>query len=248
LHGHTLAAIRGRLGTLPLPWALAVGRAVAAGLSAVHEHAVHRDIKPDNIHLGDDGVVRVLDLGAGKFHRSLLVTTADRTLGTVPYMSPEQLSIDATLDGRSDLFSLGTVLAEIISGVHPFAPAGLAHENVFTLVRRIVTEAPPSLGDLAPWIPSHVVATVDRALRRDREERYESAAAFGDALGADVDRLERVAGPGYPLRVLMDELNGVTAPPANAAADAAVTLTTDDAPHLETVDDEADTNVMVRER
>src|SRR5262249_38128032 len=68
LEGHTLGAAKRRLGQLPLRWALAAGRAVAAGLSAVHEHAVHRDVKPDNIHLGNDGVVRVLDLGAGKFH------------------------------------------------------------------------------------------------------------------------------------------------------------------------------------
>jgi serine/threonine-protein kinase len=245
LQGHTLAAVKRALGKLPLRSALAVGSAVAAGLSAVHEHAVHRDVKPDNIHLGDDGVVRVLDLGAGKFHRSLLVTTADRTLGTVPYMSPEQLSVDASVDGRSDLFSLGTVLAEIISGVHPFAPAGLAHENVFTLVRRIVMEAPPSLGDLAPWVPAHVVVTVDRALRRDREQRYESAAAFGAALAADIDRVAREGGPDEPLRMPLDDLRDGAAPPAGAGSGA---LPSPPPASTETVDDEADTCVMVRER
>ena len=143
-----------------------------SGLAAVHAYAVHRDVKPDNVHLGNDGTVRVLDLGAGKFHRSLMVTTADRALGTVPYMSPEQLSINAAVDGRSDVFSLGTLLVELISGVHPFAPEGFANENIFTLVRRIVSDAPVSLAALAPWVPAFVAATIDKALARAVDARH----------------------------------------------------------------------------
>jgi serine/threonine-protein kinase len=101
LEGHTLAQVRQRLGKLPLPWTLRIGQAVADGLDAVHAHSIHCDIKPENVHLGNDGIVRVLDLGAGKFHHRGLLTTGAGVLGTVPYMSPEQLSKSAALDARS---------------------------------------------------------------------------------------------------------------------------------------------------
>jgi serine/threonine-protein kinase len=263
LEGHTLAAVKHRMGKLPLPWALAVGRSVASGLAAVHAFAVHRDVKPDNVHLGNDATVRVLDLGAGKFHSSLMMTTADRTLGTVPYMSPEQLTIDAPVDGRSDVFSLGTLLVELISGIHPFAPDGFDNENVFTLVRRIVT-SPVSLAALAPWVPAFVAATIDKALARAASERYESATAFAAALDADLDRLERAVGRREPLQTLVRHLNrapsptGLEAPSAEPGLAARAPIGAPEraapaappasrpGPAAQTVDDEADTNMMVR--
>jgi serine/threonine protein kinase len=197
------------MGRLPLPWALRIGRDVAAGLGAVHTCAVHRDVKPDNVHLGGDAVIRVLDLGAGKFHNFGLLTTGSSTVGTVPYMSPEQISTGAVpLDARSDLFSLGVLLVELVSGGHPFAPEGLARENVFTLVNRIVSSDPVSLRALAPWVPAYVVETVDRATRKDRAARFATAAEMGDALAVALARLERDVGPGEPLATLVREMRG----------------------------------------
>ncbi len=216
LVGHTLGAIQRRLHRLPLPWALAIGAAAAEGLAAVHAYAVHRDVKPENLHLGDDAVVRVLDLGAGKFHRRGLLTTGGGTLGTVPYMSPEQLSTAAPIDARSDLFSLALVLAELISGVHPFAPDGLAHENVYTLVRKIVTGPPLSMKRLAPWVPDHIAAVIDRALARDRDQRHAGAAELAAALRDALAHLERDVGGGEPLATLVAELGHLDAPPAGA--------------------------------
>jgi serine/threonine protein kinase len=216
LEGHTLAAVTRKVGRLPLPWALAVGRAAAEGLAAVHAHAVHRDVKPANLHLGNDATVRVLDLGAGKFHRSVMLTTADRTLGTVPYMSPEQLTSRASVDGRSDVFSLATVLVELISGVHPFAPNGFASENIFTVVQRIMSGPPASLAALAPWVPPFVTATIDQALARAPDARPPTAAAFAAALAADLERLERQVGASEPLATLVQHLRG--SPPAAHAA------------------------------
>jgi len=243
LCGHTLGAVKRRLGRLPLPWALRIGADVAAGLTAVHGYAVHRDIKLENIHVGDDGIVRVLDLGAGKFHRSGLLTTGDGTLGTVPYMSPEQLSVGPGVDGRSDLFSLGVVVTELVSGVHPFAPRGLASENVYSLVRNILAVTPVALRGLAPWVPEYVAATVDRALARRREDRWASAAELHEALVLDLERLEREVGRGEPLETLVAELNG----PQNLAP-IAVPAAPEVEPALATVDDEADTAVMGRAR
>jgi serine/threonine-protein kinase len=206
LTGHTWAQIHAHFPRLPLPWALKIGRAATAGLSAVHAYAVHRDIKPENLHLGDDAVVRVLDLGAGKFHRSGLLTTNGGTLGTVPYMSPEQMSPSNPLDGRSDIFSLGVVLLELVSGVHPFAPSGLDNENMFTLVSKIVGGPPLAIRSFAPWVPGHVAEVIDRALDRDPARRHGSAAELGAALGAALERLEREVGAGAPLEALVAEL------------------------------------------
>jgi eukaryotic-like serine/threonine-protein kinase len=246
LEGHTLAQVRQRMGRLPLPWALRIGRAVTEGLSAVHAYAVHRDVKPENVHLGDDAVVRVLDLGAGKFHHFGLLTTCGSTVGTVPYMSPEQLSLaSGVVDARSDVFSLGVMLAELVSGVHPFAPGGLAEENVFTLVNRIVSGEPVSLRALAPWAPGYVVEVVDRASRKDREQRFASAAEMGEALAAALERLEREVGPGEPLATLVAELNGLLEGSAGSRVATPVSETrTLDLGLRET--EEADTAVMRR--
>ena len=213
LEGHTLAQIKHRLGRLPLPWTLRIGRSVADGLAAVHTLAVHRDVKAENIHFGNDAVVRILDLGAGKFHTFGLLTTGTSTVGTVPYMSPEQLAPKGEVDNRSDLFSLGILLAELISGAHPFAPQGLHRENVFTMVNKIVSTEPVSLKGLAPWAPAYVVEVVDRAVQKDKAARFADAAEMSAALDMAIARLEHEVGPGEPLQTLVAELNG---PPTGA--------------------------------
>jgi eukaryotic-like serine/threonine-protein kinase len=253
LVGHTLADIQKRMGRLPLPWALVIGESIARGLAAVHGYAVHRDIKPENIHLGDDGVVRVLDLGAGKFHRSGLLTTGGGVLGTVPYMSPEQLSTEAPIDGRSDLFSLGLVLAELISGAHPLAPDGLAKENVFTLVTKIIAGPPLSLQRMAPWVPDHIAAVVDRALTRDRTQRHAGATELADALHDARVRLELEVGRGEPLATLVAELNRSEEAPPRALDPLAVTAVASASVPVapvafESVDSDADTLVKDAKR
>ena len=221
LTGHTLAQVHQRMARLPLPWALRIGRAITDGLEAVHAYAVHRDIKPENLHLGNDAIVRVLDLGAGKFHRSGLLTTNGGTLGTVPYMAPEQMSLESAVDARTDIFSLGLVLMELISGVHPVAPQGFERENVFTFIRKIIAGPPLSLRGLAPWVPGHVAEVLDKAVLRDPDLRYRSAAELGAALTMALERLEREVGVGEPLGTLVAELgrpDGGAAPAANPFA------------------------------
>jgi serine/threonine protein kinase len=244
LIGHTLAQVKARLGKVPLPWALRIGTQACAGLAAVHPHAVHRDIKPENIHLGADAVVRLLDLGAGKFHDHGLLTTGGSTLGTVPYMSPEQVLPNTSVDARADLFALGIVLAELISGVHPFAPGGLASENVFRLVRKIVGDTPVSLKGLAPWVPDHVGLVIDRALDRDRDRRWGSAAELGAALTAALDRHEHEVGPGEPLSTLVRDLHDE----GDAARTVSPLASMEGAASPTVPSDEADTLVLDRAR
>ena len=242
LTGHTWAQVHRRLARLPLPWALRLGAAVAAGLEAVHAYAVHRDIKPENLHLGNDAIARVLDLGAGKFHRDGLQTTNGGTLGTVPYMSPEQASAGDTIDGRSDIFSLGVVLVELISGVHPLAPLGFENENMFAFIHKIVDGPPVALRAFAHWVPVHVADVLDKAVVRDQGLRYGSAAEFGAALDGALRRLERDVGTAEPLETLVAELNRVGADAAPEANPFAAT-----APFAAPAADDDETLVMQRD-
>ncbi len=247
LTGYTWAQVHQRMARLPLPWALRIGRAATDGLEAVHAYAVHRDLKPENLHLGNDAVVRVLDLGAGKFHRSGLLTTNGGTLGTVPYMAPEQMTSEMTVDARCDVFSLGLVLMELISGVHPLAPEGFENENVFTFVRKIVAGPPLLLRDLAPWVPVHVAEVLEKAVLRDRALRYGSAADFGAALSLALQRLEHEVGVGEPIGTLVAELGRlddrtvVAANPFAATAPAPLASTEDETPLASTVSEHGET-------
>ncbi len=206
LYGYTLRDLLDLLSKLPVPWALKVARDAAYGLSAVHAFAVHRDIKPENIHIGHDAIVRVLDLGAGKFHHLGITTTGTSAIGTVPYMSPEQIEDPSSIDARSDVFSLGVVLFELLAGKHPHALNGFDKENVFSIVRSIITSEPARLGEIASWVPEPVIEVVERAMKRDRSQRYDSAASLSRALGQALATLERASGPAAPLSTLTSAL------------------------------------------
>ena len=124
LRGKTVAEIIAEHGSLPMPWGINIIRDVCRGLQAIHSVAIHRDVKPANLFLTTDAVVQILDLGASRFlQQGILVTTKGFQLGTVPYMSPEQIR-NRPLDGRSYLFSATVVLYELITGRHPFASDG----------------------------------------------------------------------------------------------------------------------------
>jgi hypothetical protein len=114
---------------------------------------------------------------------------------------------------------------ELVSGVHPLAPRGLDTENIFTFVRKIVAGPPLSAREIAPWVPGHVAAVLDKAVVRDRALRYQSAADFGAALTTALQRLEREVGVGEPLGTLVAELGrlgGRTVVAANPFAATAV--------------------------
>lgn len=182
LEGETL---RQRVERSPLPWrkAVEIGIALAEGLSAAHAKGIiHRDLKPANIFLTGDGRVKILDFGLALLQPVLsagqetAVPTQSGTLvGTVDYMSPEQLRA-APVDARSDLFSLGGVLYEMSSGNRPFA-----RESGAETIGAILSESAPDL--LASGkVPPEFCRIIEHCLEKNPSERFQSARDLGFAL------------------------------------------------------------------
>ncbi len=154
---------------LPLAEALQIARQIASGLAKAHERGIfHRDIKPSNIIVATDGVARIIDFGLAK-SVDATATMDGSARGTPLYMSPEQAS-GKTVDARTDLWSLGVVLYEMLAGRPPFS--GDTHLQV---MHAIVHSDPPELREVRPDLPPGVERIVLRALQKDPSKRYQSA-------------------------------------------------------------------------
>jgi len=166
---------------MPVAEALQIARQIAAGLAKAHERGIfHRDIKPSNVIVAKDGVARIIDFGLAK--SSAATATLDgSTKGTPLYMSPEQASGKA-LDCRTDLWSLGAVLYEMLAARPPFPGDG----NL-AVMHAIVHDAPPKLRELRPDLPPEVDRIVARALEKDLARRYPSASEMAADLSAALD-------------------------------------------------------------
>jgi serine/threonine protein kinase/Tfp pilus assembly protein PilF len=198
IEGETL---RHRLmrGRMQLSEAVDVAIQVTSALAAAHEAGiVHRDIKPENIMLRPDGYVKVLDFGIAKLAESAFAeATADRAesttlaethlgslLGTVRYMSPEQ-ACGAPIDKRTDVWSLGVVLYEMVTGHAPFT-GGTAGE----VMASILEKEPPPLTSYVAHTPAELQQIISKTLRKDREERFHTAHELLEALKGLRHKLE----------------------------------------------------------
>ncbi|MCB0194908.1 MAG: protein kinase [Anaerolineae bacterium] len=181
VEGDTLAA---RLAA-PVPWPEAINLLlpVADALAYAHDRGViHRDIKPANILVSTEGKVKLTDFGVARLEAALRrITESGSTVGTPLYTAPEQLENQA-VDGRADLFSLGIVLFELMTGRHPFAGETLAQ-----VIHRIM-HTPADLQPLKAVAPPAVVQAVQIALNKDPADRYAGAADMGAALQAALDQ------------------------------------------------------------
>ncbi|NNG17427.1 MAG: protein kinase, partial [Gemmatimonadales bacterium] len=186
VEGETLADRLAREVQLPLADALRVTSEVAGALGYAHARGlVHRDIKPANIMLTaghavvtDFGIARAIEVAGGK-----QLTSAGMAVGTPAYMSPEQGTGAEAVDGRSDVYALGCVLYEMLTGEPPFtAPTATA------LIARHLSEAPRSIRTVRDTVPEHVETAILRALSKLPADRFQTAGGFGEALRTGATR------------------------------------------------------------
>ncbi len=159
--------------------AIAIAASVADGLAYAHERGiVHRDVKPGNIMVLPDGRVKIMDFGIARHHEPSVKTQTGVLLGSPQYMSPEQI-VGQPFDHRADIFSLGLVLYEMLTGVKPFAGDDIP-ELTFKVAN--LAARPPS--HIAPGLPPVLDFIIARALKKRAEERYQNAAELAHDLRA----------------------------------------------------------------
>ncbi len=183
--GGTVKALLESIGRMPAPLAAKVASGVLMGLGHAHAHGIiHRDIKPANLMLSQNGVLKLGDFGIAKASTDQTITETGNLFGTPAYMAPEQ-ALGGKVDARSDLFALGIVFYEMLTGTNPF----LSETATATIIKVSKGQCAP-IFETAPTVPREVERVVDRLLDVDPERRYQSAAeALADlrAYLVDVD-------------------------------------------------------------
>ena len=187
LEGEMLSDAIGRKGGFPPARALNIAAQIADALQASHEHGViHRDLKPDNVFLITRDTtldfVKVLDFGLAKLTPAGGATPTHNTgpgtiMGTPYYMSPEQCEGKGTVDHRADIYALGVILFEMLTGCVPFGGEGYGE-----VIIKHVTVRPPAARSLVPDLPPSIDALLSRALAKDPAHRFQSMADFREAL------------------------------------------------------------------
>jgi serine/threonine-protein kinase len=207
LKGETLQELLRVRGKLTVRQAIRIVRDICLGLEAVHQYAIHRDIKPANLHLGLDGVIRLLDLGACKWKQSgLHLTSTGMQLGTILYMSPEALDESTALDARGDIWSLGIVLYELLTGMSPFAFEDVLPASRFLIGNRILNERHVPLLTREPSFPPFLEQILSKALAKDPAQRFSSAEDFGRVLTGAIEYFERLEGSRDVMGELVEEM------------------------------------------
>jgi hypothetical protein len=211
-------------GPIPLPQAFAVMHGILQALDYAHKHAiVHRDMKPENVLLSDEGNVKVADFGIARLTDDSgggsTATKTGTTVGTPQYMSPEQVA-SSKVDGRSDLYSAGIVFYELVAGQPPFTAS--ESDGPFTLMAKHVQAPPKPPSVLRPGLDLRLEEVILKSLSKRPEERFQTGQEFDDAMSRIADRLcpgwLRSLEPGADLSKMVPAAaqGAATAPPAGA--------------------------------
>ena len=182
VEGITLKNYIERKGKLTVRETTSIAIQVAMGIEAAHNlNIVHRDIKPQNIMLLDNGQLRMMDFGIARISRAENQLTGGKAMGSVHYISPEQAKGDET-DFTSDIYSVGVMMYEMLSGHLPFDA-----DDVVEVAIKQISDKPQSLQELAPNVPHGLVEITERAMAKRPDNRYASAAEMLSALNAYVE-------------------------------------------------------------
>ena len=178
-------------GPIPLPQVFAVMHGVLQALDYAHKHSVvHRDMKPENVLLSDEGMVKVADFGIARLTDETGVggtaTKTGTTVGTPQYMSPEQVA-SSKVDGRSDLYSTGIMFYELVVGQPPFTAT--AADGPFTLMAKHVQAPPQPPSVHRPGLDLELEALILRSISKRPEERFQTGQEFDEAVARTADRL-----------------------------------------------------------
>src|SRR5271163_842750 len=193
VEGETLKELIRREGPLEIPQAIAYAIEIARALGAAHEHQiVHRDVKPHNVLISEEGGAKITDFGIARTLTEEGLTMAGRVLGTTDYVSPEQ-ALGQPVTGQSDLYSLGVVLFEMLTGDVPFHGS-----STVAVAMKHVREDIPDAQRLRPEISAATAAVVDRAVSKDLARRYQDAASMAgdleDVLAIEAARAGQATG------------------------------------------------------
>ena len=177
-------------GELTLDNSIRLGIEIGEALQEAHSKGiVHRDIKSDNIMLTGRGQAKIMDFGLAKLKGSLKLTRSTSTVGTLAYMAPEQIQ-GADADARSDIFSFGVLLFEMLTGKLPFRG-----EHEAAMMYSILNEAPESIQIHLPNASAELLHIINRALEKDPEDRYQSASEMVSELQRLLRQSSRIARP-----------------------------------------------------
>jgi len=183
-------------GPVSLSEAVDITKQALSALSYAHKQdVVHREITPQNLILNEDGRVKLTGFGLAKQAADAQLTQPGLVMGSAYYMSPEQVKGDAQIDGRSDLYSLGIVLYEMVAGTRPFDS-----KSQFEVIQAHVMRTPPPPSDLRAELPESFEAVILKALEKDPDARFADADAMVEALDAAQSAIREVETRVQPLR------------------------------------------------
>lgn len=188
IEGETLAARIRRTGLLPPQVSIPIFEQILNGLSFAHAKGIiHRDLKPSNILIDSANNAKIMDFGVAKIIGDRSMTKTGTKMGTIYYMSPEQVLGQKDIDGRADIYSLGITLFEMLTGRLPFKTEG----SDFVIMQQIVQNEMPSVKEYYPYVPEKIDAAIFKATRGDRNIRFQTCDEFLHFLHNDAPDTEK---------------------------------------------------------